>query len=62
MQHAQANLESEYGRDIYCQIDVGRGEMVCSFFHALSMAGRAAGDRGKPKLVRLHDTADTLYG
>lgn len=61
LQHAQANLEARDGRDIRSQIDIGRGEVVCSLFHALSMAGQVADDCDRPKLVRLHATAATLY-
>jgi hypothetical protein len=50
LEYAQANLESEYGRNIYCQIDIGRGKVVRSFLHALSMAEQATGECDRPKI------------
>jgi hypothetical protein len=50
LQHAQANLDSKYRRNIYCQIDIGSSKVISSFFHSRSMAGQTADDSGEPKI------------
>jgi len=45
LENAQANLEPEYSRNIYCQIYIGCRQVVFSFFHETSMTGLASSAR-----------------